>query len=139
MGWEYNSHIVCTCIIMRWSRNRSASWAERFRNSSLLCTYKLYDYYTPIPILSPFLFTPSLYVAILNLQDFSFTCNYIQPGAEVKHVGGQTVHAFKAGEHCVPYSIGALSWGIYPHKACVSTRGKVSYLSRVYTKLLLGS
>ena len=70
MGWEYNSRIVCMCIIMRWSRNRSASWAERFRTSSLLCTYKLCDYYTPIPILSPFLFTPSLYVAILNLQDF---------------------------------------------------------------------
>ena len=62
------------CIIMRWSRNRSASWAERFRTSSLLCTYKLCDYYTPIPILSPFLFTPSLYAPILNLQDFSFTC-----------------------------------------------------------------
>ena len=74
MGWECNSHIVCMCIIMRWSRSRSASWAERFRISSLLCTYKLCDYYTPIPILSPFLFTPSLYVAILNLQDFSFTC-----------------------------------------------------------------
>ena len=74
MGWEYNSHIVCMCIIMRWSRNHSATWAERFRTSSLLCTYKLCDYYTPIPILSPFLFTPSLYAPILNLQDFSFTC-----------------------------------------------------------------
>ena len=59
---------------MRWSRNCSASWAERFRTSSLLCTYKLYDYYSTIPILSPFLFTPSLYVLILNLQDVSFTC-----------------------------------------------------------------
>ena len=39
----------------------------------------------------------------------------------------------------VPYSIGALSWGIYPHKASVSTRGKVSYFSKIYTKLLLGS
>ena len=102
MGWDYNSHIVCMCIIMRWSRNRSASWAERFRTSPLLCTYKLCDYYSRnrsaswaerfrtslllctcklcdyyslIPILSPFLFTPSLYVAILNLQDFLFTCN----------------------------------------------------------------
>ena len=62
------------CIIMRWSRNLSASWAERFRTSSLLCTYKICDYYSPIPIFSPFLFTPSIYVAILNLQDFSFTC-----------------------------------------------------------------
>ena len=62
------------CIIIRWSRNLSANWAERFWTSSLLCTYKLCDYYTPIPILSPLLFTPSLYVAILNLQDFSFTC-----------------------------------------------------------------
>ena len=79
MGWDYNSHIVCMCIIIRWSRNRSASWAERFWTSSLLCTYKLCDYYTPIPILSPFLFTPSLYVAILNLQNFSFTC-YIVHG-----------------------------------------------------------
>ena len=60
---------------LRWSRNLSASWAERFRTSSLLCTYKLCDYYSPIPILSPFLFTPPLYVAILNLQDFSFTCS----------------------------------------------------------------
>ena len=58
---------------MRWSRNHSASWAERFRTSSLLCTYKLCDYYSPIPILSLFLFTPSLYAPILNLQDFSFT------------------------------------------------------------------
>ena len=33
----------------------------------------IFDYYSPIPILSPFLFTPSLYVAIFNLQDFSFT------------------------------------------------------------------
>ena len=62
------------CIIIRWSRNCSASWAERFRTSSLLCTYKLCDYYTPISILSPFRFTPSLYAPILNLQDFSFTC-----------------------------------------------------------------
>ena len=31
-------------------------------------------YYSSIPILSLFLFTPSLYVAILNLKDFSFTC-----------------------------------------------------------------
>ena len=74
MGWDYNSHIVCMCIIMRWSQNGSASWAERFRTSSLLCTYKLCGYYTHIPILSPFLFTPSLYAPILNLQDFSFTC-----------------------------------------------------------------
>ena len=81
MGWDYNSHIVCMCIIMRWSRNRSAIWAERFRTSSLLCTYKLCDYYSPIPILSPFFFTPSLYAPILNLQDFSFTClySYITP------------------------------------------------------------
>ena len=74
LGWDYNSHIVYMCIIIMWSRNLSASWAERFRTSSLLCTYKLCDYYSPIPILSPFLFTPSLYVAILNLQDYSFTC-----------------------------------------------------------------
>ena len=74
MGWDYNSHIVCMCIIMRWSRNHSASWAERFWTSSSLCTYKLCDYYTPIPILSLCLFTPSLYALILNLQDFSFTC-----------------------------------------------------------------
>ena len=74
IGMEYNSHIVCMCILMRWSRNLSANWAERFQTSSLLGTYKLCDYYTPIPILSPLLFTPSLYVAILNLQDFSFTC-----------------------------------------------------------------
>ena len=74
MRWDYNSHIVCMCITMRWSQNRSTTWAERFRTSSLLCTYKLCDYYSPIPILSPFLFTPSLYVPILNLQDFSFTC-----------------------------------------------------------------
>ena len=59
---------------MRWSRNLSASWAERFRTSSFICTYKLCDYYSPIPILSPFLFTPSLYAPILNLQEFSFTC-----------------------------------------------------------------
>ena len=62
------------CIIMRWSQNHSASWAERFRTSSLLCTHKLCDYYCPIPILSPFLFTPSLYAPILKLQNFSFTC-----------------------------------------------------------------
>ena len=30
MGWDYNSHIVCMCIIMRWSRNRSASWQRDF-------------------------------------------------------------------------------------------------------------
>ena len=66
------------CKIMRWSQNRSASCAERFRTSSLLCTYKLCDYYSPIPILSPFLFTPSLYAPILNLQDFSFTCNAVE-------------------------------------------------------------
>ena len=66
------------CIIMRWPRNLSASWAERCRTFSLLCTYRLCDYYSPIPILSPFLFTPSLYVAIFNLQDFSFTCIMIK-------------------------------------------------------------
>ena len=74
MGWDYNSHIVCVCIIMRWPRNRSASWAERFRTSSLLCTYTLCDYYSPIPILSLLLFIPFLYAPILNLQDF--TCIY---------------------------------------------------------------
>ena len=101
MGWEYNSHIVCMCIIMRWSRNRSASWAERFRTSSLLCTYKLCDYYTPIPILSPFLFTQSLYVAILNLQDFSFTCTYycvfLDNGDVYEH---QTLHKFYPSYGC---------------------------------------
>ena len=40
---------------MRWSRNRSACWAEGFWTSPLLWTYKLCDYYSPIPILSPFL------------------------------------------------------------------------------------
>ena len=41
------------------------------------------DYYSPIPILSPFLFTPSLYVAIFNLQHFSFTCvlSFLMPYA----------------------------------------------------------
>ena len=39
LGWDYNSHIVCMCIIIRWSRNHSPSWAERFQTSSLLCTY----------------------------------------------------------------------------------------------------
>ena len=39
------------CIIMRWSQNCSAIWAERFQPSSLLCTYKLCDYYSPIPII----------------------------------------------------------------------------------------
>ena len=52
------------------------NFVERFWTSSLLCTYKLYDNYSPIPILSPFLFTPSLYVAILNLQYFLFSCVY---------------------------------------------------------------
>ena len=33
---------------------------------------KICDYYSPIPILSPFLFTLSLYATILNPQDFSF-------------------------------------------------------------------
>ena len=47
--------------------------AEWFRTSPLY-TYKLCDYYSPIPILS-LSFTPSLYVAILNLQDFLLTCN----------------------------------------------------------------
>ena len=28
IGMDYNSYIVCMCIIMRWSRNRSASWAQ---------------------------------------------------------------------------------------------------------------
>ena len=51
---------------------------------------------------------------------------------------GQPMHAFKAGEHYVPY-IRCAELGIYPHKACGSTRGKVSYFSRIYTKLLLGS
>ena len=37
--------------------------------TSLLCTYKQCDYCNPIKILS-FLFTPSLYEAILNLQGF---------------------------------------------------------------------
>ena len=40
----------------------------------VLIALALCDYYSSIPILSPFLFTLSLYVAILNLQDFSFTC-----------------------------------------------------------------
>ena len=36
MGWDYNSHIVyIMCIIMKWSQNLSASWAERFRTTSL--------------------------------------------------------------------------------------------------------
>ena len=51
--------------------------------------------------------------------------------------GRQPVHAFKAGEHYVSYSRCA-ELGIYPHKAGGSTRGKVSYFSRIYTKLLLG-
>ena len=95
MGWEYNSHIVCMCIIMRWSRNHSASWAERFRTSLLLCTYKLCDYYSPIPILSPFLFTPSLYAPILNLQDFSFTCLYCVIGSTLNyHPETNTIYLF---------------------------------------------
>ena len=91
MGWEYNSHIVCMCIIMRWSRNLSANWVERFWTSSLLCTYNLCDYYTPIPILSPLLFTPSLYAPILNLQDFSFTCTYSAYAAPLFSVKGNRV------------------------------------------------
>ena len=77
LGWEYKSRIVCMCIIMR----RSKISQRDFGTTSLLCTYKLCDSYTPIPILSPFLFTPSLYVAILNLQDFSFTCllSFLKP------------------------------------------------------------
>ena len=82
-GLTYNEWLQSNCLLhtrlcnKQWSRNLSASWAERFRTSSLLCTYKLCDYYSPIPILSPFLFTPSLYVTILNLQDFSFTYIHI--------------------------------------------------------------
>ena len=83
------------CIIMRWSRNHSATWAERFRTSSLLCTYKLCDYYTPIPILSPFLFTPSLYAPILNLQDFSFTCDNLQLCTLVISLSQQCGASFK--------------------------------------------
>ena len=30
IGMENNSHIVFMCIIMRWSRNRSASWQRGF-------------------------------------------------------------------------------------------------------------
>ena len=41
MGLNYNSLIVCMCIIMRLSRNRSASWAEKFWTSSLLYLYIL--------------------------------------------------------------------------------------------------
>ena len=41
------------------------------------------------------------------------------------------MHAFKAGEHCVPYSMCA-ELGIYQHKACGSTRGKVSYLQNIH-------
>ena len=32
----------------------------------------------PIPILSPFLFIPSLYASFLNSQDFLFTCQNIK-------------------------------------------------------------
>ena len=39
LGWEYNSQIVCMCIIMRWSRNRSASCIQALTGSIRLCTY----------------------------------------------------------------------------------------------------
>ena len=64
LQWSY-----CMCIMMRWPQNLSASLAEKFWTSALLCTYKQCDHYSPIPILSPFL---SLYVTILKLQDFLF-------------------------------------------------------------------
>ena len=50
--------------------------------------------------------------------------------------GNQCMHSKLVNTVCP--TVGVLSWGIYPHKACVSTRGKVSYFSRIYTKLLLG-
>ena len=61
------------CIIMRRFELSLPNQLSDFGTTSLLCIYKLCDYYTPIPILSPFLFTPSLYAPILNLQDFLFT------------------------------------------------------------------
>ena len=74
MGWDYNSHIVCMCIIMRWSRNRSAGWQRDFRPPHY---YAHTNYVTIIlpfqSCLLSFLHHP-YYVAILNLQDFSFTC-----------------------------------------------------------------
>ena len=54
-------------------RNLSAQLAERIQDHLIIMHIKLCNYYSPIPTLSPFLFTPSLYVAILNVQDFSFT------------------------------------------------------------------
>ena len=74
MGLDYNSHIIYMCIIISRSEISLPNQPSNFRTTSLLWTYKLCDYYSPIPILSPFLFTPSSYMAILNLQDFSFTC-----------------------------------------------------------------
>ena len=68
-GDKIGMGIVCMCIIMRWSQNCSASWAEIL---DLIIMH--IQSYSPIPILSPFLFTRSLFAPILNLKDFSFTC-----------------------------------------------------------------
>ena len=50
--------------------------------------------------------------------------------------GKQCMHSKLVNTVCP--TVGALTWGIRPHKARVSTRGMVSYFSRIYTKLLLG-
>ena len=62
------------CIIMRRSKISLPNLLSDFGTTSLLCTYKLCDYYSPI--LSPFLFTPSLYLAIviLSAQTLSVVC-----------------------------------------------------------------
>ena len=43
------------------------------------------------------------------------------------------MHAFKAGEHCVPYSVGALSW-VYTHTKLVFLLEERSHTSAEYNK-----
>ena len=49
--------------------------------------------------------------------------------------GKQCVHSKLVNTVCP--TVGVLSWGIYPHKACVSTRGKVSYFSKTVARKLI--
>ena len=63
------------CCRLRMATYRDGVKRKELRDfgTTLLCIlYNLCDYYSPTQFLSPFL--PSLYLAILNLQDFSFSC-----------------------------------------------------------------
>ena len=50
LGWDYNNHIVCMCIIMKWSRNFSVQLAKQFWDKAIGCCLQTRKFVYKFPI-----------------------------------------------------------------------------------------